>query len=155
MPLSYYGAFTRGIATGANSFFSLSLSKYKELNLPRSTLKYCITKSSQVRSNLLTINDIKQMEKNDSYIFILDVNKKTYNEAVKKYILYGEEKKFHLRYLTSKRTPWYTIEKRQPAPILFGVFSRNAFKIIRNYSFCFESYLLSWILSKHFWTSIY
>lgn len=134
LPLSYYGAFTRGIATGANSFFSLSLSKYKGLKLPRSTLKYCITKSSQVRSNFLTVNDIKQMEKNDSYIFILDVNKKTYNEAVKKYVLYGEEKGFHLRYLTSKRTPWYKIEKRQPAPILFGVFSRNAFKIIRNYS---------------------
>jgi len=74
------------------------------------------------------------MEKNDSYIFILDVNKKTYSGAVKKYILYGEEKGFHLRYLTNKRTPWYIIEKRQPAPILFGVFSRNAFKIIRNYS---------------------
>ena len=134
LPLSYYGAFTRGIATGANSFFSLSSSKYENLKLPRSALKYCITKSNQVRANILTKDDIKQMEKNDSDIFILDIDNKTYNKRVKKYILYGEKKGVHLRYLTSKRNPWYRIEKRQPAPILFGVFSRNTFKIIRNYS---------------------
>ncbi len=134
LPLSYYGAFTRGIATGANSFFSLSLSKYKELGLPRSTLKYCITKSAQIRSNILTTDDIQEMEKNNSNIFILDVNNKNYNKKVKKYILYGERKGLHLRYLTSKRNPWYKMEEREPAPILFGVFSRNTFKVIRNYS---------------------
>ena len=134
LPLSYYGAFTRGIATGANSFFSLSLSKYKKLGLPRSALKYCITKSAQVRSNILTKDDIQHLEKKDTNIFILDINNKTYSKEIKKYILYGEKKGLHLRYLTSKRNPWYKVEKRQPAPILFGVFSRDTFKIIRNYS---------------------
>ena len=134
LPLSYYGTFTRGIATGANSFFSLSLSRYKRLGLPRSALKHCITKSAQIKSSILTTKDIQRMEKSDSNIFILDVNKNTYDKSIKKYILYGEREGFHLRYLTSKRNPWYRIEERQPAPILFGVFSRNTFKVIRNYS---------------------
>ena len=134
LPLLYYGAFTRGIATGANSFFSLSLSKYKELGLPHSALKYCITKSVQISSNILTTDDMQEMKKNNLNIFILDVSERNYNKEVKKYILYGEKKGFHLRYLTSKRNPWYKIEERQPAPILFGVFSRGTFKIIRNYS---------------------
>ena len=134
LPLSCYGVFKRGIATGANSFFSLSLSECKKLKLPRSALKYCIAKSAQIRSNILTVDDIKQMEDGDSDIFILDMENKIYNKSIKEYILYGEKKKIHLRYLTKKRNPWYKIEKRQPAPVLFGVFSRNSFKIIRNYS---------------------
>ena len=93
LPLSYYGAFTRGIATGANFFFSLSSSKYKALGLPRSALKYCITKSTQIRSNILTTDDIQKMEKSNSNIFILDVNNKNYNNKIKKYILYGEKKR--------------------------------------------------------------
>ena len=133
LPLSYYGAFTRGIATGANSFFSLPLSRCKQLGLPRTVLKYCIAKSTQIRSSILTRNHIQQLEKRDANIFILDV-KKVYNEKIKKYILYGEKEEFHLRYLTRNREPWYRIEERQPAPILFGVFSRNTFKIVRNYS---------------------
>lgn len=41
---------------------------------------------------------------------------------------------YNNRYLTKKRTPWFSIEKRDPAPIWFGVFSRGKFKIIRNTS---------------------
>jgi adenine-specific DNA-methyltransferase len=32
------------------------------------------------------------------------------------------------------RNPWFKLESRKPAPILFGVFSRNGFKVIRNKS---------------------
>ena len=134
LSLSYYGAFTRGIATGANSFFSLSLSKSKDLGLPHSVLKHCITKSSQIKSDIFTDKHIKQLEKNDSNIFILNANNNINNNSVKRYISYGKEQGFHLRYLTNKKNPWYKLEKRKPAPILFGVFSRNKFKIIRNYT---------------------
>ena len=108
LPLSYYGTFTRGIATGANSFFSLSLSRYKRLGLPRSALKHCITKSARLNQTFNS-KDIQRMEKSDSNIFILDV-KNTYDKSIKKYILYGEREGFHLRYLTSKRNPWYRIK---------------------------------------------
>ena len=134
LPLSYYGSFTRGIATGANSFFTLSPRRYKELGLPRSALKYCITKSSHIKSSILNTEDIQQMKKSNLNIFILDACNKMDDKKVRAYILHGEKKGFHLRYLTRKRTPWYRIENRNPAPILFGVFSRNTFKIIRNYS---------------------
>ena len=134
LPLSSYGSFKRGIATGANSFFSLSLSQSKKLKIPLSVLKYCITKSSQISSSILNNRVISHLEKKDSKVFILDANGRLNNKEIRKYINCGEERKIHLRYLTKNRTPWYKLEKRTPAPILFGVFSRNKFKIIRNYS---------------------
>ncbi len=51
---------------------------------------------------------------------------------VKNYIEKGEEQGIHKRYLTSKRTPWFSLENRSPAPIWVGVFNRNGLKFIRN-----------------------
>ena len=50
------------------------------------------------------------------------------------YIKYGESKGYNNRYLTRNRRVWFELEHRDVSPILFGVFSRGGFKIIRNYS---------------------
>jgi adenine-specific DNA-methyltransferase len=50
------------------------------------------------------------------------------------YLAHGQAQALHQRYLTRMREPWYKLEKRQPCPIWFGVFSRAGFKIIRNHS---------------------
>ncbi|MHC4662870.1 MAG: N-6 DNA methylase [Planctomycetota bacterium] len=131
--ISYYGAFSRGIATGANKFFSLNPSKVSELGLPGSALVYCITKSSQIKKAVFEKRDLTALEKKDEHVFLLNANG-SLPDPVARYIRYGEENGYHERYLTKKRTPWYKLEKRTPAPILFGVFSRKRFKAIRNYS---------------------
>ncbi len=61
------------------------------------------------------------------------------------YIKEGEKLGYHGRYLTKTRNTWYKIEKRKPAPILFGVFSRGRLKVIRNFTTainftCFHSF---------------
>ena len=58
--------------------------------------------------------------------------KQSKTKAVINYLKIGEEKGYHQRYLTKNRKPWYKLEKREPAPILFGVFNRGRFKVIRN-----------------------
>ncbi|HPT98949.1 MAG TPA: SAM-dependent methyltransferase, partial [Armatimonadota bacterium] len=50
------------------------------------------------------------------------------------YIRRGEAEGYHRRYLTRFRDPWYRLERRRPAPILFGAFSRDGYKVIRNHS---------------------
>lgn len=132
-PLSLYGSFSRGIATGANGFFLLSKSDAEKWELPPSILHTCISRSSQIKKALITDADIERLIENDERILLVDLSS-SQNEAVKRYINFGERQGFDKRYLTRMRKPWFKLESRRPAPILFGVFSRNGFKAIRNTS---------------------
>lgn len=128
-----YGGFCRGIATGANEFFTMSLNKATALGIPRSCFLNCITRSVQVRSAVFKDSDFDEIIRTDANVLLLNVNDQP-TEAVHKYLRYGEEEGYHLRYLTKMRSPWYKLERRTPAPLLFGVFSREKFKVIRNLS---------------------
>ena len=132
-PLSLYGSFSRGIATGANEFFLLSKSAAAKWGLPISILHPCISRSSQITQVLITDTDIERLIENDERVLLTDLSV-SQDEAVKRYINFGERQGFDKRYLTRMRKPWFKLESRQPAPILFGVFSRNGFKVIRNQS---------------------
>ncbi|NER35006.1 MAG: N-6 DNA methylase [Oscillatoria sp. SIO1A7] len=129
--LSLYGSFKRGIATGANDFFALSKSKIETINIDENNLCKCITKSQQVRKAIFTEDDFYALYNADKPVYCLDVKDRSKQE-IKTYIKQGEDLGYHKRYLTKTRNPWYKIERRKPAPILFGVFSRGRLKVIIN-----------------------
>ena len=131
--LDTYGSFNRGIATGANEFFTMANSEAERRHLPRSAFLRCITKSAQVTKSIFTESDLDELDSADAPILLLNLNG-TVTGAEHDYLKYGEEQGFHERYLTKVRNPWYKLEKRTPAPLLFGVFSRERFKVIRNLS---------------------
>lgn len=128
-----YGSFNRGIATGANEFFTMSNSEAQHRHLPRSAFMRCITKSAQVTRSVFTEKDLDVLDSADAPILLLNLNGAV-SVAERDYLKYGEEQGFHQRYLTKVRSPWYKLEKRTPAPLLFGVFSRQRFKVVRNLS---------------------
>ncbi len=141
---SLYGAFKRGIATGANDFFALSKSTLEKLNIDDSNCCKCITKSPQITKAIFTENDFNALTDADKPVYCLDV-KDDDNLAIINYIKQGEKLGYHQRFLTKNRNPWYKIESRKPAPILFGVFSRGRLKVIRNLTTainftCFHSF---------------
>lgn len=142
--MSLYGTFVRGIATGANEFFALRKTEIEELKLGNENLCKCITKSAQIRKAVFTEDNFYELYNRNMPVNCLDV-KQPERPAVSRYIKHGEAMGFHRRYLTENRTPWYKIEYREPAPVLFGVFSRGRLKVIRNYSSavnftCFHSF---------------
>lgn len=132
IPMSSYGKFTRGIATGANDFFTLNQTKLKKLKLDNNVCK-CITKSPQIKNAIFTEQDFNQLSELDKAVYCLAVTQHD-DPNVQNYIKTGIEQGYHQRYLTKMRTPWYRIENRQPAPILFGVFNRGRFKVVRNFT---------------------
>ncbi|MEW6711309.1 MAG: N-6 DNA methylase, partial [Candidatus Riflebacteria bacterium] len=134
-PISIYGAFKRGIATGANSYFTFSLKKIKEWRIPESSLKPCITRSSQIKRPIFDYQELQTLIEKNASIFCLDAKFKQ-DAATMDYILHGEKIGINRKYLTRTRTPWFKTEARNPAPILFGVFCRSHFKVIRNYTEC-------------------
>ncbi len=142
--LSLYGAFTRGIATGANDFFALTKSNIEKLKIEDNNLCKCITKSPQVRKTVFTEEDFNRLYNADKPVYCLDV-KDHEKQEIHNYIKEGEKLGYHERYLTKIRNPWYKIERRKPAPILFGVFNRGRLKVIRNLTTainftCFHSF---------------
>ncbi|MDM8558001.1 N-6 DNA methylase [Candidatus Parabeggiatoa sp. HSG14] len=142
--ISEIGKFVRGIATGANKFFALTEEKAESLSINRNNLVKCITKSPQIKKAIFTDDDYMALLKSGSPVLCLNV--KAHNDKnIKQYLKYGEAQGFSVRYLTKKRSPWYKLESRLPAPILAGVFNRGRLKVIRNFTdsinfTCFHSF---------------
>jgi adenine-specific DNA-methyltransferase len=128
-----YGLFKRGIATGANEFFALNKSRIEKLNISKRNLLKCITKSNQVKKAVFTEDDFYDLFQKDKPVYCLDIKDHS-DKSTMRYINEGEQAGFDKRYLTKIKNPWYKLERRQPGPILFGVFNRGRLKIIRNYS---------------------
>lgn len=132
--LSFYGKFKRGIATGSNDFFVLRKSDILKYKLDFKYFSICISKSNQIKSSFFDDKNIFELSDKDAPIYLLNISNNDISENLLKYIKYGESIGINNRYLTKCKNPWYSIEKREPAKILFGVFSRDRFKIIRNTS---------------------
>lgn len=131
VPLSTYGKFMRGIATGDNNFFRFNSSKAELHQIDEGYLLPCLTKAAQTKSTFFTTEDFEDLRIRDKYVFILNAQGKI-NPALEKYLQYGESSGVSQRYLTSHRHPWYTLESRVPAPILAAVFNRSGLRFIRN-----------------------
>ena len=133
IPLSYYGHFSRGIATGANKFFVLRPSDSASAGLDDTECIPCLTRSSQVTQGVFSGDDYERLVQDNAPVLLFSANP-NHSQAAANYIRFGEANNYHRRFLTKTRRPWYKTEVRSPAPLLMGVFSRGGYKVIRNLS---------------------
>ena len=133
-PLSDFATCSRGIATGANDFFTLTRDEAQRWELPEAALKPCVTKAPQVRGSRWTDERMAALIEAGKKAFLLDAAAHADNAAVKRYIAHGESRELHLRYLTRHRTPWYAIERRGPADIWVATFGRGRIRFVWNQS---------------------
>ena len=122
----------RGIATGANDYFTFNNKKAKKYSINEDFLLPCITKSKDVDKPFFTSETFERLKKENANTYLFDAGKKVTDENVLHYIDMGLQAGIHQKYLTSKRNPWYLLENRPPAPIWVGVFNRNGIKFVRN-----------------------
>jgi adenine-specific DNA-methyltransferase len=131
VPFTSVAKVVRGIATGANEYFTFSKSKAKKFKIEDRFLLPCICKAADVKTNFFTKNDFEKLVDSDRSIFLLN-GLETEDKHVLNYIKTGEKQGVNKKYLTSCRKPWFSLEKRPPAPIWVSVFNRNGLKFIRN-----------------------
>lgn len=131
IPFSNYGKVVRGIATGANDYFIFNKSKAEELGIQNKYLLPCVCKSTDVKRSFFTKDDFEELQANDKPTFLLNAVSQA-DDFVKKYLALGEEEGINKKFLTASRNPWYSLEKRPPAPIWVSVFNRNGLRFIRN-----------------------
>ena len=122
---------TRGIATGANDYFTLRESDRRRWGIDLRDLRICITKAKDVRGDRFTQGDVQRLINADRRIFLLHPRARL-TAAVERYLVEGRHRGIDRRYLPSHRPVWYMPEHREPAPILVSVFARGAFHFVLN-----------------------
>ncbi len=131
IPFSSVAKVVRGIATGANEYFTFSKSKANQYGIDEKYLIPCICKAMDVKDNFFTTDNFHSLVNGDRQTFLLNaIGSK--DENVLKYLELGEKSGIDKKYLTACRTPWYSLENRPPSPIWVSVFNRNGLKFIRN-----------------------
>lgn len=131
IPFSSVAKVVRGIATGANEYFTFSKSKANQYGIDNKYLLPCICKAVDVKDNFFTEDNYHSLIKSDRQTYLLNaIGSK--DENVLKYIDLGEKTGIDKKYLTACRTPWYSLENRPPSPIWVSVFNRSGLKFIRN-----------------------
>lgn len=131
VPFRTYAKVVRGIATGANDYFTFKPSKAKKYAIPKENLVPCICKSKDIKGVFFTSEEFTELEKSDALIYLFDGNASRDNNVIA-YIGKGEQEKVNEKYLTKCRSPWYSLENRPPSPIWVSVFNREGMKFIRN-----------------------
>ncbi|MGC9375042.1 MAG: HsdM family class I SAM-dependent methyltransferase [Bacteroidales bacterium] len=131
IPFSSVAKVVRGIATGANEYFTFSKSKANQYRIDEKYLLPCICKAVDVKGNFFTTDNFHSLVNSDRQSFLLNAISSK-DENVLKYIEIGEKSGIDKKYLTACRTPWYSLENRPPSPIWVSVFNRSGLKFIRN-----------------------
>lgn len=131
IPMRKYATVKRGIATGNNAFFVLNTEKISKFGLSKNTCVPCITKSSDIISPIFNTIEFNKLRTSNKKIYLFN-GSAAINQKDFEYIKSGENAGYHRTYLTSHRTPWYSIENKAVAPILLSVFCRNKIKVVRN-----------------------
>lgn len=132
VPFSTFAKVSRGIATGANDFFTFKVSKIELYNIPESNFRRCICHAADVKSQIFTKEDFESLVNGNKTVFLFNGRTDANEPHVKKYIRLGEEIGVDKKYLTASRNPWYALENRPPSPIWVSVFNRDGLRFVRN-----------------------
>lgn len=132
VPFSKFAKVSRGIATGANEYFTFKLSKVGVYGIPKECLMPCICKAVDAPQTFFSKNEFTKLLNRDKSVYLFNASVVPNHKSVQRYIQHGEDLGINKRYLTASRSPWYTIENRPPAPIWVSVFNRKGLRFIRN-----------------------
>lgn len=136
VPLSTYGLVTRGIASGHNGFFTINQEKIQSLGLKKNDYFPCITKSNQLKTDILNEKSFNALAKANQPVFLF-CPRNTINQmsdGARAYIERGEKARVHERSTTLSRKIWYQCEQGKPPAIFFGVLYEHKPKVVLNTS---------------------
>lgn len=132
VPFRTFAKVSRGIATGANNYFTFKRSKLDEFNINSHCIYPCICHAKDVDTSIFSFEDFQYLSDSDKNVYLFNGQADEHSASVREYIKIGEQHNIDKRYLTQSRSPWYSIENRVPSPIWVSVFNRNGLRFVRN-----------------------
>lgn len=125
----------RGIATGANEFFFLTVRQAADLGVPDEFLVPAIGRTRDVPGDELSAETIHTLEAKGRPTLLFSPDSRPigmFPKTVQEYLKQGETTGLHKRKLIATRHPWYKMEMRPAPPILFAYLGRRNARFIRN-----------------------
>jgi adenine-specific DNA-methyltransferase len=133
--LGDYARVMRGIATGANEFFFLTVEQAQTLKLPDEFLIPAIGRTRDVTTDEVSCETLRLLAENGrpTRLFAPDGRvMDSFPQTMRDYLKQGEAMGIHERTLIATRRPWYKMESRTPPPFLFAYLGRRRARFIRN-----------------------
>ncbi|MFX0184427.1 MAG: class I SAM-dependent DNA methyltransferase [Candidatus Hodarchaeota archaeon] len=133
--LSEFFKVMRGIATGKNSYFTLTEEELKHYKIKREYVVPTITKTRYVQKYLFSNEDHKFLKETKKKVWLLNLHREResiYDQDLQNYIDYGLSLNVHKGSLVKTRKHWYYTEKRANPYILFTYLSRGNPRFILN-----------------------
>jgi adenine-specific DNA-methyltransferase len=133
----------RGIATGANSFFILPEEEAAREGIPEKFRRPILPNPRHITNEVIEA-DQRGYPSNTLKLALIDCALPEEEIEARfppfwRYLQRGKAQDIHAAYLASHRSPWYSQEKREPAPFLFTYMGRSGpgrkpFRVIWNKS---------------------
>jgi adenine-specific DNA-methyltransferase len=131
--LNDFAKVMRGIATGSNEYFFLTIQQVKDRDIPENFLKRAVGRTKDAPESVLTLKDIEELEKANRPTYLLSINgQESYPKSIQDYLKVGEEMGLPGRSLIQQRKPWYKMEQRKVPPLLFAYLGRRNTRFIKN-----------------------
>lgn len=132
IPLHTIGRCSRGIATGANSFFLLTEPEAHKLGFQSDELLRCVGRATDLQGSVFAEADFMELVRRGRPTYLLSLKGRQPSLAARDYITHGETLGLHKRYLTRTRDRWYEVETRDPPDFFVSVFFRQNPKVVLN-----------------------
>ena len=133
--LGDFATVMRGIVTGDNDFFFMTLERAKELGIPQSLLIKAVGRTRDIEGDHFSPDDVKRLEARGRPTRLLYLNDLSFDQlplTVQAYLREGELRGINKKALIKTRNPWYRMETRKIPPILFAYLGRRNARFIRN-----------------------
>lgn len=130
VPLGDLATTRRGIATGANAFFHISLAAAREAGIRDEHLIPCAGKAA-ARGLSFGPEDLARLDAEGKPTRLVSLSGALTPEE-EAWVRSGEEAGISERYVCRTRRPWYAQERPRIAPIWAAVFGRERMRFMRN-----------------------
>jgi adenine-specific DNA-methyltransferase len=127
----YFGC-KRGIATGANGYFTLNRSTLKMHGLQKEDFEFCVTKANDVGGLVFREDNFMRLFDQDKRCLLL--NPRGLSANMDRYLALGVAQGITTKFLPSHRPTWYLPENRAVATAWIPVFSRGDVRFTLNLS---------------------
>ena len=127
----------RGIATGANEFFTVDDETIERWGLEPEFLTRIIPHARSVLYYDFTREDWNRLRAAGERVWMVSSRRpleELKGANLRRYLEWGESKGFSRRYIPSHREPWYSSERAKPPPLLFTYMGRRRPRFIVNES---------------------
>lgn len=118
----------RGIATGDNEFFIIDKDTVARYEIPQEFLRPILPSPRYIKGERINSDNGLPAVERQQFLFSCELSEEVLKERYPKvweYVRQGYDRGVQKGYICSRRTPWYSCEKREPAAIVVPYMGRS------------------------------